>query len=121
MLTLTHPTDAVEDVASLTFTAIRAQQVDATVTDAHVLRAFAFIDICRDGTSTRETRLGDRLPFNTHSHTDTARAIFIEVVSSTTVDRDPLADVGTRVVDTHLPSVAWSRVSDAFIDVLKQI
>lgn len=46
MLTLTHTGDAVEDVASLTFTAIGAQHVDASVTATNV-NAFTFIDICK--------------------------------------------------------------------------
>lgn len=90
---LTYPGDAVEDVASLTLTAIRAQQVDATMTDTNVLSAFTFINI------------------------NTSCAIFIEVISSATVNRGPLADVGANCVDTDLPSVAWARLTDTFIDV----
>lgn len=44
-LTLTSPTDAVEDVAGLTLAAVRAQQVDTTVTLANRLCALTLIDI----------------------------------------------------------------------------
>lgn len=44
-------------------------------------------------------------------------SLFIEVVSSTTVDGVPLADVGAICVDTDLPAVAWACLADAFIDI----
>lgn len=47
LLTLTDPTDAVEDVAGLTLTAVGAQQVDTTMTLADLLSALTLIDICR--------------------------------------------------------------------------
>ncbi len=49
--------------------------------------------------------------------TNTACALFIEVVSSTTVNRVSLADVGANCVDTDLPSVAWARLANTFIDI----
>lgn len=53
-------------------------------------------------------------------HTNASFAIFTEVISSATGNRVPLADVGADGVDTHLSSVAWARLTDTFIDVLKQ-
>lgn len=127
LLTLTYPADAVEDVARLTFTAIRAQQVDATVTDASVLSAFTFVDICKGGDVrpvNQATHLSSRVALLQvrafHGRTNTSCAILVEVISSATVHRGLLADVGASCVDTDLPSVAWARLTDAFIDVLKQ-
>lgn len=54
------------------------------------------------------------------SRTNTSCAVFIEVISSATVNRVPLADVGANVVDADLPSVTWFGLTDTFIDVLKQ-
>lgn len=51
------------------------------------------------------------------SRTKTACAVVIEVISSTTVDRVPLADVGANRVDTDLTSVAWACLANAFIDI----
>lgn len=42
---LTSPRDAVKDVAGLTLTAVRAQQVDTTMTFANLLSALTLIDI----------------------------------------------------------------------------
>lgn len=42
------------------------------------------------------------------------------MISSATVNRGPLAGVGANRVDTALPSVAWARLTDTFIDVLKK-
>lgn len=53
------------------------------------------------------------------SCTDTAGAIFVEMVSSTTVNRVPLAVVGASCVDTCLPSVAWACLANTFIDIWK--
>lgn len=88
---LTCPFDAVEDVASLTLTAVGAQQVDATMTFTDLFGALTLINI------------------------NTACALLIEVVSSTTVNRVPLADVGANCVDTHLPSVALACLDHTFI------
>lgn len=90
---LTDPTDAVEDVAGLTLTAVGAQQVDTTMTLADLLSALTLIDI------------------------NTACAIIIEVVSSAAVDRVSLADVGADCVDTDLSSVAWLRLRNTFINI----
>lgn len=51
------------------------------------------------------------------SRTNTTRALFVQVVSSATVDRVPLAVVGANCVDTDLPSEAWTRLAKTFIDV----
>lgn len=53
------------------------------------------------------------------SCTNATGAIFVEMVSSTTVDRVPLADVGSNCVDTDLPSVAWACLGNTFIDIWK--
>lgn len=90
---LTNSTEAVEVVASLTLTAVRAQHVDTTMTCTDDFRALTLINI------------------------NTACAIFIEVVSSTTVNRVPLAGVGANCVDTELPSVAWACLRNTFIDI----
>lgn len=90
---LTNPTDAVEDVASLTLAAVGAYQVDATVTCTDLFGALTLINI------------------------DTAIAVVIEVVSSTTVDGVPLAHVGADCVDTDLPAVAWARLANTLIDI----
>lgn len=45
--TLTKPSDAVENVATLTFAAVGAQQVDTTVACTNVFRAATLIDIYR--------------------------------------------------------------------------
>lgn len=90
---LANSSDAVEDVASLTLTAIGAQQVNTTMTSADLFRALTLVNV------------------------KTACAIVIEVISSTTVNRVPLADVGANRVDTDLPSVAWACLANTFIDI----
>lgn len=90
---LTNPTDAVEDVASLTLTAVGAYQVDTTMTFTDLFRALTLINI------------------------NTTCAFFTEVVSSTAVHGVPLTDVGANCVDTDLPTVAWARLANTFIDI----
>lgn len=90
---LTETSDAVEDVAGFTLAAVRAYQVDATVTCTDLFGAFTLVDI------------------------DASRAFLIQVVSSTTVDGVPLAAVGADGVDADLPAVAGARLAYAFIDV----
>lgn len=46
LLTLTETSDAVEDVAGFTLAAVRAYQVDATVTCTDLFGAFTLVDIC---------------------------------------------------------------------------
>lgn len=88
---LTNPTDAVEDVASLTLAAVGAYQVDTPVTCTDLIRVLTLINI------------------------NTAVALLIEVVPSTAINGVPLADVGANGVDTDLPVVAWACLTDAFI------
>lgn len=90
---LTGPGHAVEDVSGLTLAAVRAHQVDAAMTFTDLLRTFALIDI------------------------DAARALFIEVVPSTTVHRVALADVGAARVEADLSSVAGTRLTHTLIDI----
>lgn len=90
---LTISAHAVEDVATFTITAIGAHLVDTTMTFTERFRPFAFINIY------------------------TARALFVQVVSSTTVNNIPLTDVGASCVDTELPSLAWACLANTFIDV----
>lgn len=66
---LTGSADAVEDVAGLTLTAIRTHQVNTTMALTDFLWVLAFINI------------------------DAACALFVEVISSPTVHRVPLAGV----------------------------
>lgn len=54
ILTLTNSSDAVEDVASLTLTAVGAQQVDTTMTSTDLFRALTFINICSEGVVNRK-------------------------------------------------------------------
>lgn len=90
---LTNTTDAVEGVASLTLAAERAYHVDATMTCTDLFRAVTLIYI------------------------NTACAFFIDVVSSTTVNGVPLADVGADCVDADLPAVTGAHLANTFIDV----
>lgn len=90
---LTNPSDAIEDVAGLALTAVGAEQVDATVTFTDLFGALTLINI------------------------DTAIALLVEVISSTAVDRVPLADVGADCVDTDLPSLARATLGHTFIDI----
>lgn len=55
LLTLTNPTDAVEDVASLTLTAVGAQQVDTTMPFTDLFRALTLINICGGGRQQQRT------------------------------------------------------------------
>lgn len=89
----TNATDAVKVVAGFTLTAVGAQQVDTTVACTDLFGSLTFINI------------------------NAACALFIEVVSSTTVNRVPLAGVGADRVDTDLTSVAWTSLADTFIDI----
>lgn len=124
LLTLTDPADAVEDVAGLTLTAVGAQQVDTTMTFADHFSDLTLINICR-GERNRERNQMYLLCFVLQEkgcwfffcRTNTACAIIIEVVSSATVDRVPLADVGADCVDTDLSSVAWLRLRNTFINI----
>lgn len=120
LLTLTHSTDAVEVVARLTFAAVRAQLVDTTVTFTGLIRTPAFINVCRceRGYEQQKTLRQSRLlrcfacrNSEFFSCTNTAGAIFVEMISSTTVNRVPLADEGSYCVDTDLPSVTWACLS----------
>lgn len=88
---LTRSADAVEDVAGFTLTAVRAHQVNTTVTLTDLFRGLAFINI------------------------DAAGALFIEVVSSATVHGVPLTRVGANSVDAEVPSVAWTSLTHTLI------
>lgn len=90
---LTSPGDAVEDVASLTLAAVGAYEIDTTMTRTDLFRALTLINI------------------------NTASALFIGVVSSTTVNGVPLTEVGAVRIDTDLPAVAWARLANTFIDI----
>lgn len=57
LLTLTNSTEAVEVVASLTLTAVRAQHVDTTMTCTDDFRALTLINICRGGMQTTENTM----------------------------------------------------------------
>lgn len=87
----TNPSDAIECVAGFTLAAVRAQHVEASMTSTDVFSGLTLVDI------------------------NAACALFIEVVSSTTVDRVPLADVGAHCVDADLPSAAWACLANTFI------
>lgn len=89
----TEPSDAIEGVAGLTLTAVGTQLVDASMSSTDIFRVFTLINI------------------------NAARAVFIEVVSSTTVNGVPLADVGANCVDADLPSVAWTCLTNTLIDI----
>lgn len=88
---LTRSADAVEDVAGFTLTAIGAHQVNTTVTLTDLFRVLAFINI------------------------DAAGALFIEVVSSSTVHGVPLTRVGANSVDAEVSSVAWTSLAHTLI------
>lgn len=90
---LTKSSDAVEDVARLALAAVGAHQVDTAMTCTDLFWALTLINI------------------------NTACALFIQVVSSTTVNRVPLTGVGAGCVDTELPSGAWTRLGETFIDI----
>lgn len=87
----TKPSDAIEHVASFTLTSVRPQHVEACMTSTDVFSSLTLIDI------------------------NAARALFIEVVSSTAVNRVPLAGVRAHRVDTDLPPVAWTCLANTFI------
>lgn len=90
---LTGPVDAVEDVSRLTLAAVRAHQVDTAMALTDLLKAFTLINV------------------------NAACALFIEVISSTTVHRVPLAGVRANCVDADLPSLAWARLTHTFINI----
>lgn len=54
LLTLTNPTDAVEDVACLTLTAVGAHLVDTTMPCTGLFRALTLINICEEDANNRE-------------------------------------------------------------------
>lgn len=90
---LTNSADTVEVVARLTLTAVGANHVDTTMSFTDLFRALALINI------------------------NAASALFIEVVSPSTVDRVPLADVGPHSVDAALSPLAWTILAHTFIDI----
>lgn len=89
----TNPVDAVKDVSRLTFAAVRAHQVDTAMTFTDLLNTFTLINV------------------------DTACALLIEVISSTTVHRVPLTGVRANCVYADLPSLTWARLTYTFIDI----
>lgn len=88
----TNPTDAVKDVARLALAAVRAHQINTSMTLADLLNALTLINI------------------------NAASAFLVQVVPSTTVHRVPLADVRAHSVHADLPSDAWS-LDNTFINI----